>query len=287
MFGVLYMKIGFVGLGLMGGSIASALKKEHDILAYDVRKDSLDYALENHIIDRAFTDPKSLLAETDILFICLYPRDCVSFVKKWNSYFKPDCLVIEISGIKSGIIRDVSLYVNGQFDMVFTHPIAGKEKSGVEYADKTIFLDQNFVIVPVASNQEKNLLLVENLARQMGFGNVVRIDSQVHDEIIAYTSQLAHVLALALIDSDDNQVTTSRFIGDSFRDLTRIAMINDDLWSELMIENKSALLDKIEMLQKELSRYRLLIAGGDYEGLRKAMKKSKEARLGIEKDIKS
>jgi len=284
---VLYMKIGIVGLGLMGGSIASALKKEHDILAYDVRKGSLDYALENHIIDRSFPDPESLLAETDVLFICLYPRDCVSFIKKWNSYFKPDSLVIEISGIKSGIIREVSPYVNGQFDMVFTHPIAGKEKSGVEYADKTIFLGQNFVVVPVASNREKNLLLVESLAKQMGFGNIVRIDSKTHDEIIAYTSQLAHVLALALIDSDDNQVATGRFIGDSFRDLTRIAMINDDLWSELMIENKAALLDKIEMLQKELSRYRLLIAGGDYEGLRKAMKKSKEARLGIEKDIKS
>jgi len=281
------MKIGIVGLGLMGGSIASALKKEHDILAYDVRKGSLDYALENHIIDRSFPDPESLLAETDVLFICLYPRDCVSFIKKWNSYFKPDSLVIEISGIKSGIIREVSPYVNGQFDMVFTHPIAGKEKSGVEYADKTIFLGQNFVVVPVASNREKNLLLVESLAKQMGFGNIVRIDSKTHDEIIAYTSQLAHVLALALIDSDDNQVATGRFIGDSFRDLTRIAMINDDLWSELMIENKAALLDKIEMLQKELSRYRLLIAGGDYEGLRKAMKKSKEARLGIEKDIKS
>ncbi len=281
------MNIGIVGLGLMGGSIASALKERHNVFGYDIKETSMSYALSRGFVTRVFANPPEMFELSDVLYLCLYPRDCVRFLREWQDLIKAGTVVIEISGIKSLLIESTSPFLSSDYDLVFTHPVAGREKSGVEFSDMNIFFGQKYLIVPTASNQEKNLVLVEKLAKEMGFGFVGRLGAEDHDDIIAYTSQLAHVLALALVDSDDGVFATGHYIGDSYRDLTRIAMINDTLWSELMIENKDHLLKKIDALQASLSAYRDLIASGNYSRLAEKMRKAKSIRQSIDEDDKS
>lgn len=253
------MKIGIVGLGLMGGSIAMKLRETHEIHAYDLNVEALQYAMTHRLIHRAHQTPADFFAAIDVCYLCLYPKSVVEFTKRYQSLAKPKTILIDISGVKGKLIQEILPGLRDDIDFVFTHPIAGREKIGVANAKSSIFLGANYIITPTKKNAPEAIAMVSEFAKELGFETITLTTADQHDDVISYTSQLTHVLSLALVSSENVDADLSKFIGDSYRDLTRIAMINEPLWSELFIENKSHLLAKISHFQTTLERYRLAI----------------------------
>jgi prephenate dehydrogenase len=207
----------------------------------------------------------------------------VKFIKEAKNDILPGTVLIEISGVKTSVVNALEPYIDNRFELIYTHPVAGREKIGVASSSASIFTNANYIITPLDRNTTKNLELVDSLARSMGFTSVSYLSPEKHDEIIAYTSQLTHILSLALVLSDDQSFETVKFIGDSYRDLTRIAMINAPLWSELFMENKEILLKKIKNFKKTLEKYENCLESVDETQLIELMTAAKDIRLGMEK----
>ena len=167
-------------------------------------------------------------------------------------------------------------------DFVFGHPMAGKEKKGLEFSSADIFKGANYIITPNPRNKEKNIKLIEETAQGMGFKNVSLISPEKHDDVISFTSQLTHVIAVALVNSDHNVEETNKFIGDSYRDLTRIAKINSELWSELFMTNKKNLIDKIEKFEAKIDDIKKFILENDYDSLIAEFNESSSRREKID-----
>ncbi len=276
------MKIGIVGLGLIGGTYAKSLKPYgYEIHGMDINENTINYALENNIIDYGTTNPKQCLKQLDVVFVCLYPNDTIKFIQKNINYFKRNAIISDVVGIKRKLVDMLEIYKDDDVEFVFSHPIAGREKIGIEYSDKAIFHNANFVITPTKYNTEEGLNLIETLARQMGFINVSRITDIEHDDIIAYTSQLTHAIAVSLVNSETKKYDTSLFIGDSYKDLTRIAMINEKLWSELFLQNKDFLVRRIESFEEELDKLKTALKENNKEVLETIMKDSTIKRGNI------
>jgi len=276
------MNIGIVGMGLIGGTYAKSLRKyPYKIYGIDINLKAIEYALANNIIDFGTDNPKSVLKDLDVVFLCLYPEETIKFMHKHIMHFKRDAIIADAVGIKRKIVDVMSMYNNDEVEFVFTHPIAGKEKIGIEYSDEAIFQNANFVITPTKSNTDEALNLIETLAKQMGFKNITRISDVDHDDIIAFTSQLTHAIAISLVNSDDNKHDTSLFIGDSYKDLTRIAMINEELWSELFIQNKDFLTKRITSFENKLTELKNAIATKDKDKIKEIMKESARIRGNI------
>ena len=175
-------------------------------------------------------------------------------------------------------IKDIVEILPKNVDFVFGHPMAGREKKGIDFATNDVFKGANYIITPIERNKKENLDLVENIALKMGFKRVRRITPEFHDEMIGFTSQLPHAMAVALINSDEEGRDTGSFIGDSYRDLTRIANINEELWSELFLGNKNNLLKAINNFELELDLIKKAIHDNDKETLMRYSKKSSERR---------
>lgn len=276
------MKIGIVGLGLMGGTIAKALKKEHHISAYDVSAATLAFAKEEGIIDEGYDDLTRFLQDNHLVFLCLYPKAIVNFIFQNKHLIPKDSVYIEISGIKKQLIKEIDKLRPLSFDLVFTHPVAGSEKTGVYHSNADIFKNANFVITPVSNNKKSSLELVRSLAETMGFKHISSITPAEHDAIIAYTSQLTHVLSISLVNALSTNLETRRFIGDSYRDLTRISMINHHLWPDLFLMNKEELLAKIEDFETELNKVKHALLVNDADLLARLMQSSTSKRSAIE-----
>lgn len=259
------MKIGIIGLGLIGGTIAKSLKERHHISAYDINKAALDYAEENQIIHKGYHDIKEFLKNNNLIYLCLYPKEIKDFLEQNKDLIINDTVFIEISGVKTSIIKEVETLGSTKFDLIYTHPIAGREFSGVSYSDSKIFSKANYLIITYERNKKENVILAENLANEMGFGKITHVSPQFHDDIIAYTSQLTHVISMALVNSfDEKNVDLLNFTGDSYRDLTRIANINMFLWHQLLTMNKEALVKRIEAFEAELSKIKHALIDEDF-----------------------
>lgn len=167
-------------------------------------------------------------------------------------------------------------------DFIFGHPMAGREKVGLQFADKNIFKNANYILTPQPKNKTENVKLLKELIYQMGFRNVTEITASEHDEIISFTSQLTHAIAVALVNSDNEKYNTNLFIGDSYRDLTRIAKINSKLWSELFLENKDNLIEKIETFQNKLNDIKEALINNDSNKLIHEFKESTKRREAID-----
>ncbi len=278
------MNVGIVGLGLMGGSIAQGLLSNHFIRAYDINLKAIDYAKRHHWIHEGTNDITDFAKELDVVYLCLYPTQIVPFMLENQKYFLNPTLFIDIAGIKEILVNSILPILSPQHEFVFTHPIAGREKIGVEFSKPSIFHKANYIITPHEKNTPSALKQTEDLAIEMGFGKITYVSPKEHDDMIAYTSQLTHLLSLALVHSERENDEVSRFIGDSYRDLTRIAMINEPLWSELFLTNKESLLNRLHAFQASLSTFEQAIQNNDIEPLQSLMKEAKQKRLKIEKE---
>lgn len=279
------MVITIIGLGVIGGSYALSLKGKiygAEINGIDIKESTLEKAREMEIIkegaiygsDESF----NLISRTDLLIICLYPKDVEEFIDSYKLHFKSGLLITDTTGIKGEFIDSISSKLPEDVDFIFAHPMAGREKKGIEYASRKVFIGANFIITPIERNNEENIQWIEDIAKIMGFGKIVRVTPAVHDKIIGFTSQLPHVIAVALINSDNYNMETGAFIGDSYRDLTRIANINENLWSELFIENKDNLIKAVDNFQNEISNIKVAIENDDIDKLKKYFIKSTERR---------
>lgn len=277
------LNITIVGLGLVGGSFAKALRalNPKNIWAIDIDKESLESGEAMGIIDRGYEDPQEPLKNSDLVIICLYPELVKSFVSENISNFKAGVIITDVTGIKNGLVEDINRILPHSIDFVFGHPMAGREKKGLEYSSSEVFKGANYIITPNIRNKKSSIDLIENMARNLGFKRVIKIDSQKHDEVIAFTSQLPHVIAVALVNSDDLNMDTGSVVGDSYRELTRIAQINEKLWSELFIGNKENLLQKIEGFQEKLDLLKRAILEDEKDVLEEEFKKSSIRRKNL------
>ena len=263
------MRILIVGLGVIGGGYAMALKKAGYTEVYGIDKniDTLKKAEKLGIIKKGYIDEGEIIQDADIIVLAVYPNLVKDFIVRNISKFKDNAVITDVTGIKQLFIDDVISILPNNIDFVFAHPMAGREKKGIDYATNEVFKDANFIITVTEKNKDENIRLIEELAYKMGFKNIKRVSPKVHDEIIAFTSQLPHALAVALINSDIEGRDTGKFIGDSYRDLTRIANINESLWSQLLLGNKENLLKAIYNFQEELYKIKYYIENENKEKL--------------------
>lgn len=275
--------ITIVGLGLVGGSFARALKKLNpkNIWAVDIDGDALKKGEEIGLIDKGYLDSKEPLEKSDLVIICLYPELVKIFVERNMADFKTGTVITDVTGIKNGLAEEVNMILREDIDFVFGHPMAGREKKGLEYSSAEVFQGANYIITPTSRNLKSSLYLIESMAKGIGFKNIMSLDPKKHDEVISFTSQLPHAIAVALVNSDDLKIETGRVVGDSYRDLTRIAQINAELWSELFIGNKENLVEKIEHFQDKLDLIKKAIVEEDKKTLEEEFEKSSVRRKNL------
>lgn len=274
------MKILIVGLGVIGGSYAMALKEAgySEVYGVDNNCETLKKAENLGIIKKGFLNPKEILSEIDLIIISLYPRLVKSFIFENRDYLKKDAVITDATGIKEHFVEDIIKILPESVDFIFGHPMAGREKKGIDFASKEVFKGANYLITIVDINREKNIQLIENLAYEIGFKRVRRITPSYHDKMIGFTSQLPHAIAVSLINSDEEGRDTGSFIGDSYRDLTRIANINEDLWSELFLGNKENLITSIDNFLLEMEKIKRALIDENQEELKKLFIKSTKRR---------
>lgn len=274
------MKIVVVGLGVIGGSFIMALKEAgyKDVYGIDVNEESLKKAKEKELIKEGFKDGKEIIKEADLIIISLYPRLVKQFILDNKENFKDGALITDATGVKKFFIEDILNILPNNIDFIFGHPMAGREKKGIDFASSQVFKGANYILTPISRNKPENLDLVEELVYKLGFKRVKRIAPEYHDEMIGFVSQLPHVIAVGLINSDVEGRETGNFIGDSYRDLTRIANINEDLWSELFLENKDNLLNSIDNFEIELDKIKNAIRNDDTQTLKELFIKSTKRR---------
>lgn len=277
------MIITIVGLGVVGASYGLALKdKNIEVYGIDIDYKVLKKAKNMNIIKDGFIynsiESKDIISRSDILIISIYPRKIKEFIEVYKSYFSEELIITDVTGVKERLVSELELILPNHVDFIFAHPMAGREKKGIDYASADVFKEANFIITPTKKNKERNIEVVEDLAKQMGFLNINKVSPREHDYIISFTSQLPHVLAVSLINSDDLTFDTGSFIGDSYRELTRIANINEELWTELFLENKENLLRRIENFEKELLKIRQCLLKGDDETLKEIFREATRRR---------
>ena len=300
------MTFGFVGLGLMGGSIAKGIKDkvfkanyslgkngfENDsngkIYAMDKNINSLNQALEDKIIDKAFTPDQTneMLNSCDFVYICLYPKATLNFLIEHKDSFKPGSVVTDISGVKTLIAENIfageKSIIRSDVDFILGHPMAGNEKEGYSGSNQCIFEGRNYILMPQSTNKSETISLMKELVTKLGIKRIIETDYITHDHKIAFTSQLCHVIASALVDSaEDNKITA--FGGGSYEDLTRIALINAPLWTELFLSNKKELLAMITTFESSLSNIKKAIENEDQDGLQKILTGVRTKRAEMQK----
>lgn len=278
--------IAIVGLGVVGGSFAKAIQENNlndfKVLAIDYDEETLDKALEEGAIQEGETENKTILQRADIVIIALYPKAMKTFIQEHADEFKEGAIVTDTAGVKGALIENMKEDIPKQIDFIFGHPMAGRESRGYEFADATVFQGANYLLTPIESNKQANIDKLVDLFKQLGFSRVTVVDPKKHDEMIAFTSQLCHVIAVSLINSDDPKRDTARFVGDSYRDLTRIAKINETLWPELFLENKAALLDSIDQFEEQFKQMKEAIVNDNYNQLKEIFTESTNRRIKLE-----
>lgn len=280
------LNITIVGLGLIGGSYAEAIKKLNpkNLWAVDIDSKSLEFAENKGIIDKGFTEAEMPLKDSDIVIMAVYPELTKRFIIENIENFKENSIITDSAGIKENLIEEINKCLRKDLDFIGGHPMAGKETSGIESASADIFKGANYIITPTERNKPENISLIEELAKKIGFSHIEKIAPRRHDEIIAFTSQLPHVIAITLMNCNYIDDVNS-FTGGSFNDVTRIAKINPALWSELMIENKEHMVNKIDLFMDYMSNIKNAINNSDYEVLDDILKESNKRKEAQSRDV--
>ncbi len=256
-----------VGLGLIGGSLAMALRgfENYEVVGVVRSQSTLDYAQAHGVCDRVTRDVVGTLCQADVVWLCMPPQAILDFLQDHRADFKAGSLVTDVCGVKTAIVEGAKC-LPPTVDFIGCHPMAGKEVSGIAHAEKTLFQNAHFILTPQEGNLPENIALLERMAAYMGFRDVVRATPEGHDAIIAYTSQVMHVLAVAVCD-DPELFTCKGFEGGSFRDCTRVAALDVPLWTELFSLNAPALCKVIQTLENNLRSYREVLERGDRAAL--------------------
>ncbi len=279
---------GIVGLGIMGGSFAKSIRQNilsqsdstGKILGCNRSTSSITMALSEGVIDKGFpsTDVDQMLPDCDVVFICLYPHATLDFLKDHKDKFKSGAIITDISGVKGIFEKSLPQLLRSDTDFVIGHPMAGGEKEGYAASNAKFFVNHNYILIPQDFNKPENLETMRTLISAMGFSRITETSCQNHDYKIGFTSQLCHVIASALVASADDEEITA-FGGGSFEDLTRIAMINAPLWTELFISNKDLLCNHIENFQKQLDLMKNFIQSENSEELKNMLDDVRTKRI--------
>ena len=274
-----------VGLGLLGGSYAKGLKKlGFYVSAITKDQESVDYALEHGIIDYGTTEIEpDVIGKADIVIFSLYPHIFTDWVEKNQLYFKSGAVLTDVTGVKGCVVEKIQSLLRDDVEFISAHPMAGKEVSGVQNSDDGIFKGANYIVVPTEKNTPDAIELCKNIGELLGFRQVVELSVDEHDRMIAFLSQLTHCLAVSLMCCN-NTPGLEKYTGDSFRDLTRIARINDEMWSELFLSNKEALLSEMDRFKKSFDELYDKIQNSDREGMREMMTLSTMRRKNFDKN---
>lgn len=274
------MKIAIIGLGLIGGSIARRLRGFHNctIAAYNRTQEILTFAKQDGVIDEGFQNPGDAMDGADLIILCLYPQLNVDMVRDNLSRIKSGAVITDVSGVKGFMVDELSKILPDNVDFIGAHPMAGREVGGYQSSTDTLFNKASFLITPTKQNKPENIALIRELAEYIGCGHIVTTTPEEHDDVIAYTSQLMHVVAVALCDSP--MIERSKyFSAGSLRDCTRVAVINAEMWSELFTENKDALVNRISEMQQSLEKIKNAVAAGDRNELENIMKHATSQKL--------
>ena len=275
-------KFAVIGLGVLGGSYVQALsRKGYACIGVDIDEAALQYAKDKNWIMEGSQDA-SVIQDADIIVSALYPHTFVQWFKENQQYMKPGAVLTDVTGIKREIIKDINAELRNDVEFIACHPMAGKEFKGIQYADANRFANANFIIVPTEKNTKEAVATAHQLAEILGFTKISELTAEEHDRMIGFLSQLTHVIAVSLMNVSDNTHLVD-YTGDSFRDLTRIAKINEDMWPELFILNKDNLIREINEFSDELLRFRNLLETEDVEGMKKKMIQSTERRKKFDK----
>lgn len=273
-----------VGLGLIGGSYAKALRKKgFYVSAITDNQKSIDYALSEGIIDEGYSyvEPKAVTG-ADLIVFALYPQVFVEWVKTYSHLFKKGTIITDVTGVKSCIVSDIQNLLPQDVEFIAAHPMAGREVYGVENSDDKIFEGANYIVVPTAKNSPEAIETCKDLGKILGFSRISELSPEEHDEMIGFVSQLTHCIAVSLMTCCENEHLVS-YTGDSFRDLTRIARINENMWSELFMLNKEPLLRQMDVFIKECTLIRDMIASDNTESLKDKMRLSTKRRALFDK----
>ena len=277
-------RILIVGLGLIGGSYAKALKKKgYHVSAITKEQKSIDYALANDIIDEGTSAVDAgLIQQADLIVFALYPRIFLQWIEENQQYFRSGTILTDVTGVKGSVVYEIQSILREDVEFISAHPMAGKEVYGVENSDDKIFENANYIVVPTEKNSQETIDLCLELGRELGFRSVSTLSPEKHDEMIAYLSQLTHCIAVTLMCCHDGD-HLEEYTGDSFRDLTRIAKINDAMWSELFAMNKEALLAQMDVFYEKFEELRAALREDDMDHMRSMMRLSTERRGRFDK----
>lgn len=273
-----------VGLGLIGGSYAKALRKlGFKISAITLNQEDIDYAIENGVIDEGFTEPlPEVLEKAELIIFALYPKVFIEWIENYQQFLKPGALLTDVTGVKSSVVYKIQEILRPDVEFIAAHPMAGKEVYGVRNSDPKIFHGANYIVTPTEKNTEAAIEDCLELGRLMGFNRVSVLTPEKHDEMIGFVSQLTHCIAVSLMNCYDGEKLQD-YTGDSFRDLTRIARINDEMWSELFLMNKETLLEQMDKFLSEFGKLRETLENGDRETMREMMRVSTARRALFDK----
>lgn len=277
-------KILIVGLGLLGGSYARGLKRfGFHISAITKEQSSIDFALQEGIIDERSTDIDArMIGEADLVIFALYPHIFVEWIAENQGLLKSGALITDVTGVKRSIVYKIQDILRPDVEFVAAHPMAGREVSGVENSTDRMFFGANYIVTPTEKNTPEAVETIIELGRLLGFSNVTTLSPEEHDEMIGFLSQLTHCIAITLMTCNDKE-NMEKFTGDSFRDLTRIARINDLMWSELFAANKDVLLEQMNLFIGKFNDLKTMLERDDIDGMRAMMRHSTERRALFDK----
>ena len=270
-----------VGLGLIGGSYAKGLsKKGYNVFGLDKNIDTINLAYNEQVIKNNNNSIESFFKDIDTVILCLYPDDNVNWLNNNQHLLPSNTLITDVTGVKGKIVSDIKNILRKDLIFIPSHPMAGKEKSGYLYSDEKIFKDANFIITPYDHFDKVDELV--KLGNELEFSNIEILTVEEHDDIIGFLSHLTHIIACSLMQAHETD-SFIRYTGDSFRDLTRIAKINENLWSELFLANKNVLLKEIKNFKESLSNIEKMLENEDLESLKQSLRVSTERRKAFDK----
>ncbi len=276
------MVIGVVGLGLIGGSLCKAIKHNttHTVYGFDLDDSINSYALLDGGIDKKLSD--SNIGECDYLLLSIYPKATVTFLEEKAALINKNTVVIDCGGIKRSICESCfEIATKHGFTFIGGHPMAGLHFSGYKYAKADLFHDASMILTPKTTEDITQLEKVSTFIKSLGFSSVTVTTATEHDKIIAFTSQLAHIVSNAYVKSPQAKVHKG-FSAGSYKDLTRVARLNENMWAELFLQNKDNLLFEIDCIIDSLSQYKEALENNDADTLKVLLKDGSDRKKAID-----